>query len=184
MNSTGRIPALSGSPLRQWADDPRAQALIVFACLSLLAACALQPSHSPSTQPQVGGSGVGFAGWWLADAEDGGAVVRGMVAGPAAIAGLMRGDRILRIGGVEIDATRAQAMIAASAPGTRLSLEVLRGKTERQVELVVDERDRWSGPASYSAAIAFAATGLGETAHSPDYAVEQALLAEPRAVPV
>ena len=155
------------------------RALCVFASLLLLTACVQQPR-----QPEPRGSGVGFVGWQLADAEEGGALVQGTVAGPAAIAGLMRGDRIVRIDGAEVDAARAQAMIAASAPGTRLRLEILRGTAAVQMQLVVDERERWSGPANYPAAVPFAATGLAHTAHTPEYAIQQALLAEPTLVPV
>jgi hypothetical protein len=153
------------------------------ACFAMvLAACAgpvVRPQAPAAPLHPVAGAGIPFAGLWLEDADAGGAVVTGTVAGPAAIAGLTPGDRILRVGGIEADALGVQAVIGASRPGDRLQLQVQRGDTPMQIELTLEDRARWAGPAAYPADVPFAATGLSGLARRPDYAVELALSAAP-----
>jgi hypothetical protein len=167
----------------------RMRPAVMIGALALGAACA-NPARLPlSAQPPaqtvaLPAGSTPFAGLWLGDAEGGGVEVLGMVAGPAALAGLMQGDRIQRIGEREVDAARARAIIDASAPGARLLLQVVRGATPLQVELVVDERERWSGPADYSAAVPYAAVIFDDDADSAGDPLEQALAAAPDAVPI
>ncbi|MGH2358926.1 MAG: PDZ domain-containing protein, partial [bacterium] len=167
------------------------KALIPLSLLSLLAACASQPKPpvAVSKQPtqsalELRRQGAPYAGVWLGEAEHGGAVVLGVIAGPAAIAGLMTGDRILRIDDVEVDANRAQAKIETSSPGTRLRLQIVRGTAPLEIELVIDERDRWLTPAAFPAAVLYAATGLADTIDAPDPVIERALSLAPSAVPI
>jgi len=117
-------------------------------------------------------------------AEQGGTLVLGIVAGPAAIAGVVPGDRILRIDDIEVDAPRMKSMIAASSPGTRLLLHLMRGDRPMQIELVIDARERWTGPAAYTAATPFTDTRLDDTTQLPDLVIKQALVEEPGLVQV
>ena len=158
------------------------------ACFALVLAACAGPVVQPQTQaapPQpVASAGIAFAGLWLDDADAGGAVVTGTVAGPAAIARLTPGDRILRVGGIEADALGLQAVIGASRPGDRLQLQVQRGDTSMQIELTLEDRARWAAPAAYPADVPFAVTGLSGLAHRPDYAIELALSAAPETAAV
>ena len=139
-------------------------------CLLTLTACASQearqavpptdPTVSPS--PETARSGQPFAGLWLGEHEQGGATVLGSVAGPAAIAGLQRGDRIVEIDRIAVDAVTASRLIQSSAPGDRLAMVVIRDGQPMAVTLEIDTRARWATPGSYSASVPFAATGLPE----------------------
>lgn len=84
----------------------------------------------------------------------------GTVAGPAAIAGLQRGDRIIEIDRIKVDAVMASRMIQSSSPGDRLAMVAIRNDELMAVTLEIDTRERWATPGSYPASIPFAATGL------------------------
>jgi hypothetical protein len=96
----------------------------------------------------------------------------------------MQGDRILRINEIEVDAPKAQAVIAAAAPGSKLLFYLMRGTTPMQLEVTADERERWSTPSAYRAAVTFAATGISETSRSSDPVLERALAAAPEMLAV
>ena len=160
--------------------------ILVAAFVLLLTACAspqilLTPdSKLPSVSiPKDWGDGLPFAGLWMKTGEQGGSLVLGIVAGPAAIAGVLPGDRILRIDGIDVDAPQMQSIIAASSPGTRLLLHLMRGDTPLQIELVLDARERWTGPAAYTAATLYTDTRLDDTTQLPDLVIKQALVEEP-----
>ena len=159
-----------------------------IACAVLVSvACASPATHNHMQVPvasAVSGAGVPFAGMWLEDAEHGGAIVTGTVAGPAAIAGLTQGDRILRVEGGDTDSKRLQALVRAARPGEILQLEVLRGDTPLQIQLMIDAHHRWAGPAAYPAAVPFDATRLAGRARQRDYATEQALAVVPQVEPI
>jgi len=159
--------------------------ILVAVFVLLLAACA-SPQKLPPADSLSGewDHGLPFAGLWMETAEQGGTLVLGIVAGPAAIAGVLPGDRILRIDGIEVDAPRMRSKIAASSPGTRLLLHLMRGDTPMQIELVIDARERWSGPAAYTSATPYADTRLDDTTQLTDPVIEQALVEEPGLVPV
>ena len=170
--------------MHEQALEPRLRALLACAALTLLAACAAQPDRSPIDRDSRTGidrtgidrtvRGEPFAGLWLGDAKEGGAIVLGMVAGPAAIAGIEQGDRILRIGGLAVDAHKAYTSIASSSPGQRLRLDVMRGDVLLPIELTIEARAHWSAPAAFAAAVPFADVRLDNMAEMPDPAIAQA----------
>ncbi len=128
--------------------------------------------------------GTPYAGLWLDSAKEGGALVRGVMAGPAAIAGILRGDRILRIEGVEVDAARAHAMIGASLPGNRRIFDVLRDGKPLTIEVWIGSRDRWAGPSNYPAMVRNADIPPNEIAPKSHPIIDQALSAAPDLLPV
>ncbi|MEX0959926.1 MAG: PDZ domain-containing protein [Burkholderiales bacterium] len=160
--------------------------LCAIACAALVsAACAGAGTHDRARDPAASAvAGVPFAGMWLEDAEQGGAVVTGTVAGPAAIAGLTQGDRIVSVDGGDADSKRLRALVRAARPGQLLRLEVMRGDTPMQIRLTIDAHHRWAGPAAYPAAVPFDATGLAGLADQRDYAIEQALAGAPQVEPI
>ena len=90
----------------------------------------------------------------------------------------------MRIDDIEVDAPQMQSMIAQSSPGTRLLLLLMRGETPLQIELVLDARERWSGPAAHTAATPYTVTRLDDTAQAPDLVIKQALAEEPGMVQI
>jgi PDZ domain len=158
--------------------------------LFLLVGCASPLKPPITTEPaeqssfQETADAKPYAGLWLANAQDGGAVVRGVMAGPAAIAGMLRGDRILRIEGAGVDAARAQAMIGASSPGKRLTFDILREGKPLTIEVRIGSRKRWAGPSNHPAKIRNADIPRNEISPKPHLVIEQALSAAPDLSPV
>jgi hypothetical protein len=156
---------------------------------ALVCACATPDADgSPGSRaseptPDAASEGVPFTGARLGDDGGEGAVVLGMVAGPAARAGLRQGDRIVRIGGDEVDAAQAEAMIAASRPGAQLDLDIVREAATFPLALVLDSRERWAGPASYAAAVPFARSGISDGSTALE-AMVQVLGEAPDAAPI
>jgi len=155
--------------------------------------CAIKERKPTSTEPEPSAVTLPaesqvqvepFAGLWLADSENGGAVVRGIVAGPAALAGIRGGDHIERIDGVKIDAPGARAIIESSTPGTRLKLQVVRETVPMDVTLVIDERARWAAPLMFQSAVPFANTGLPDSPAESNDLIDEALSAAPVAEPI
>ncbi len=135
--------------------------------------------------------GQPYVGAWLGDAEQGGAVVLGVIAGPAAVAGLRRGDRIIEIDRLEVDAIIADAIIESSSPGNRLALVVMRDGKPLTMTLTVDTRERWVTPGAVASVIPFAATGFAApdsasatSSRSREGVLNQALATVPEAEPV
>ena len=85
-----------------------------------------RPYLPPDTQPPEPTLKTSFVGLVLENAQEGGALVIDVVAGPAAVAGLRRGDRILRIGDVAVDAAQARQIILETPTGSALQLHILR----------------------------------------------------------
>jgi hypothetical protein len=158
--------------------------MLLVACASPRQATSLDTSlAAESVSPEPKGS-KSFAGMWLGNAEEGGVHVLGMVAGPAVIAGLRWGDRIIRIDDVEVDASSAREIMASSAPGAQLSLYLMRGDTPLQIELEIGARKQWSGPAAYRAAVPYAATRLRNAAQLSSPVMKQALAEKPEVIPI
>ncbi len=161
---------------------------LVLICLLTVTGCAAAENKPAGAQKfpssatslsQSAGRGEPFAGLWLADSEHGGAIVLGVVAGPAAVAGLRADDRILRVGDIDVDASRALQIIESSSPGTRLTLQVMRETAPMAMTLIIDERERWATPSAFRSALPFTSTGLTEAATVPDLLMNQVLTLAP-----
>ncbi len=172
---------------------------LAFVCLVTVTACATQdakrtgpqPESPPAISSQIARPGQPYVGAWLGDAEQGGATVLGVIAGPAAIAGLRRGDRIVEIDRIEVDAATAYGMIESSSPGDRLALVVMRDGKPVAMTLTVDTRERWATPGGFASIIPFSATGLPRpddtsTGSRPtrESVLDQALASLPEVEPV
>ena len=137
------------------------RAALAIAALLLMLACARQPTPSPAFAPvpapahATQATGQAYAGVVLADSPEGGALVTAVVAGPAAQAGIVEGDRILYIGEHAVDAARVHALIDRSAPGTTLTLVVARGDGQLRMPLTLALRGDWLGPAAQPSDVAF-----------------------------
>ena len=177
----------------------RHRAATSAALVMLLAACASQPmqdlseSKRPDTVAPAWPDAVAparpdrvrpFVGLRLSDAKDGGVLVDGLQPGPGAAAGVLPGDRILRIGEVEVDAQRVLALISAASPGTRMRLQILREAKALQIDLEIDSRERWATPAAYPALVTYAALPVSEFGRGSDSALTQVLKDAPEIVPV
>ena len=138
------------------------QGLFALALLATLTACVSgkassgHRSHSSlDPGPPAHALKVSFVGLVLENAKEGGAAVVDTVAGPAAVAGVRRGDRILRIGDEAVDAGRARQRILETPPGSKLQLHILREARALQISVEVATRERWSGPAAFASAVPF-----------------------------
>jgi putative serine protease PepD len=71
-----------------------------------------------------------------------GAIVADVAArGPAALAGLQRGDLIERVDGIPVDAIgEVLALVATRSPGQSLALQVRQGHTRRTIDVVLGSR--------------------------------------------
>lgn len=172
---------------------------LALACLVTVAACATQdagrtdaqPESPPAIPSRTAQPGQPYVGAWLGDADQGGAVVLGVIAGPAAIAGLRRGDRIVEIDRLEVDAAIAYGMIESSSPGDRLALVVMRNGKPLAMTLTVDTRERWATPEGFASAIPFSSTGLpgpdspgSGSGRARESTLDQALATVPEAEPL
>ncbi|UCH46550.1 MAG: PDZ domain-containing protein [Betaproteobacteria bacterium] len=167
---------------------------VALTLVCLLAACATaekQPAkEQPEPPPQPSTPGIPFAGVWLAAPEPAeeqkadGARVLGVVAGPAAVAGLRANDLIVRIDNIEVDAARANAIISSALPGDRLVLDVVRNNEPMTLTMIIDSSERWLTPSSFTAGIPFAATGLSGPALQSDPVMPQILAAAPELEPI
>ena len=142
-------------------------------------------------QPPPSDQGIPFAGVRLIAAEPGwrsekrpGARVFGVVAGPAALAGLRANDLIVRIDDVEVDAASANAIINAASPGQRLALDVVRNNEPIELTIIIDSVERWAPPSSFLSAVAFEASGTSPSAVSADHVTPYALTAFPEVGPI
>ena len=169
------------------------RASLTLFSLLVLSACAAPDQRTPHPTAQSPSTsatrGSGFAGVWLAKAAgdgdtSGGATVRGVVAGPAAIAGLRAGDLITRINSVAVDADSATAIIYSSVPGDRLVLDVTRDNKQMSMTMVIDSEDNWIAPSLLRSAIPFDATGLADHPRVRDRNMQVILAAAPEAEPI
>jgi hypothetical protein len=168
-------------------------AALTLICLIAVTGCASPEKKPTDTEPEPttvtslsesAQRGEPFAGLWLADSDSGDAVVRGIVAGPAAIAGLREGDHVLRIDDTDVDASGALAIIESSSPGARLTLQVMRETKPMTITLVIDEHGRWATPSAFRSAVPFADTGLAESPTVPEYPIDEVLSMTPDAEPI
>lgn len=85
-------------------------------------------------------SGGGFLGAYITeDTEDGGIVIdKTFPDGPAAKAGLVRGDKILRVGTKAINRRKDMfEALANSKPGDKITLAISRGEKEMTLKIVL-----------------------------------------------
>jgi len=169
------------------------RATLTLFCLLALTGCATAdkrpPGKATQSPPSSPAQGTAFAGVGLVDARENGqgpagAKVRGVVAGPAAIAGLRANDRIVRIDNVEVDGASATTIINSAAPGDRLVLDVIRNNEQLTLIMVIDTEENWIPPSAFASAIPFTETGLSGMALVPDRMMTGILMAAPEAEPV
>lgn len=184
--------SVAGEPMQQTRDANRAKrplpgSWLVSLCL-LLCACATPQSQLLPVTLNPGQKSPEhsepYAGIRLGKTEAGGALVLGLRAGPAALAGLREGDRIVRIGDVDVDAASAFAIIEKSSPGEQMTLHVIRDDTALTISMVMGAKAEWSSPAAFRAAITFAATGLAQAEREPEPGMQAALTVSAKATDI
>jgi len=126
---------------------PLLERVLIVLCVISLAACAHRGVATPAAPAADAGSP--YAGFALGQSAEGGVIVVDTLAGPAALAGLLPGDRIETVAGEKVDAARLLEIIRSSTPGTRLPLEVVRDGQNLRLELVIGSREQWASPASW-----------------------------------
>ena len=143
---------------RQRAARMLALALLAT-CIAALPACAHRNpvvADAPAPAAQV----TPYAGFALGEDSDGNAVVRDVIAGPAALAGLKPGDRIESAAGEKMGAAQLLGLIQASSPGTRIPLRIMRDGRVLALSLVIADVRQWATPSAYPVR-----TALGEAPH-------------------
>lgn len=125
-----------------------ASSLLVGLC-ALLAPVATHAAGPRGARPEAGPLRPAWLGVGMDDgarAGAGGPVLRGVFVShvvrgsPAEAAGLREGDRLARVGGVEVrDAGHVIQLVAARAPGERLALEVDRAGARRGLQATLRE---------------------------------------------
>lgn len=166
------------------AGRPGGCAPLLLAATVLLSACAHRPAAMPEDPAALSAAGPSYAGFALDDAAAGGALVIGMVAGPAALSGLRSGDRIVAVDGRPAGAGSLLAQIESAAPGTRLKLAVLRDERNLELELVIGALDHWAPPSFHPARVAYAAPPVREAPAWVDELNGRAADAAPELVPL
>lgn len=158
---------------------------LLVAIAVLLSGCAHRPAVPPPAGPaEPQATGPGYAGFALNDATGGGAVVLGMIAGPAALAGLRSGDRIVSVAGEPAGAARLLAMIQSSAPGTRLPLQVIRDERSMDLLLTVGAPEHWAAPSAQAPRINYVAPPVREVPVWVDDLNHRAADAAPELIPL
>lgn len=116
-------------------------------------------AHRNAVVPEAAGAaastGSPYAGFALGTDADGGAVVVDVIAGPAALAGLLPGDNIDVAAGEKVGVARLLEIVRTSSPGTRLPLRVIREGQVLELNLVVGDRAQWAAPSAYPARISY-----------------------------
>jgi hypothetical protein len=77
-----------------------------------------------------------------------------VVAGPAALAGILPADRIVSVSGEPVSASRFVQILESSRPGQKLLLGLLRQGKTRPVEFVVGDLEKWASPSRYPSRVA------------------------------
>ncbi len=135
--------------------------LVALLVAGLLAACAsvktppleavsehAAPAHDVVARATAFADGTAYLGAALRD--DGDAVtITGLRAGPALRAGLREGDRLRAADGAALSARTLRERIAASGPGTSITLTYERDGQRRRLDVPIGDRGAWSGPAAH-----------------------------------
>lgn len=137
---------------------------------AVLAACAGTPPGPAVSVPVSRGVvekpvGEPYAGLGFSAHDGGGVRVDGVWPGPAALAGLAPGDRILAIDGAAATPGSFAARVARARPGDALALDVRRAGTPLALRLVLGDRDDWTAPAMLPAALARSSVAHPPTPH-------------------
>ena len=139
-----------------WAWRPFISGVLAM-CVALLPACAHRNGVSADAAHASVSTGSPYAGLALGDDVNGEAVVIDVIAGPAALAGLLPGDKIEMATGEKASAERLLDIIRGSHPGTRLPLHVIRDGHALDLDLVVGDREQWAAPSAYRPRVPFTA---------------------------
>jgi len=133
--------------------------LLLGLCVALLLACAHRTAGKQEPAVSAVGAGIPYAGFAVGENPAGGAVVMDTIAGPAALAGLLPGDRIDAAAGEPVGAARLLEIIWSSTPGTRLPLRVIRDTQVLELDLVVGDRETWASPSSWPSRVSYVDSG-------------------------
>ena len=133
--------------------------LLLGLCVALLSACAHRTVGKQEPAVSAAGAGIPYAGFAVGENPAGGAVVIDTIAGPAALAGLLPGDRIDAVAGKPVGAARLLEIIRSSTPGTRLPLRVIRDTQVLKLDLVVGDRETWASPSSWPSRVSYVDAG-------------------------
>jgi hypothetical protein len=150
-DKTGEKPEMSGFTRR----PAQRLSMLGLACLAFLSGCAHRNAVVLAGESAVANESSPYAGFGLGQTADGGAIVLGVIAGPAALAGLQTGDKIDSAAGEQVNAARLIEMIRGSAAHTRLPLRVVRDGRVLDLDFVVGDWKEWAAPAVYPARFAF-----------------------------
>ena len=170
---------------RRWLPVERLlEWLLVGLCVALLPACAHRTAGKQEPAVSAAGAGIPYAGFAVGENPAGGAVVIDTIAGPAALAGLLPGDRIEMAAGEKVGAARLLEIIRSSTPGARLPLKVVRDAQVLQLELVVGSREQWASPSSWPSRVAYTEPAVRTTEVWLDGVNGKVAAAAPDLVPV
>ncbi|MEQ8234170.1 MAG: PDZ domain-containing protein [Gammaproteobacteria bacterium] len=96
-------------------------------------------------------TGEPYLGLALDDLADrAGMRVSAVHAGPAALAGVQEGDRIVEVEGVPPDVASLQGLLAKLGPGVPLAFVVERNGVRLPLRVEIGDRGAWSGPARHA----------------------------------
>ncbi len=155
---------------------------LIVLCVASLAACAHRAGVAPAAS--AADTGSPYAGFALGESAEGGAVVIDTLAGPAALAGLLPGDRIEMAAGEKVGAARLLEIIRASTPGTKLPLRLVRDGKEAQLNLVIGSREQWASPSSWPSRVTYTEPAVRTTEVWLDGVNGKVAAAAPGLVPV
>lgn len=92
-------------------------------------------------------NGRPYLGLEVEEIAEGGLEIAHLYPGPGAVAGLVTGDRIERVDGVQTDLEAFLTLLEEAVIGARLTLEVSRNGRRFDVALAVDDEGAWTPPA-------------------------------------
>ena len=130
------------------------RALVLGSALLTLGGCATTASTRPPAAAAAAGTaadGPPYYGLELRRAADGRAEIDTVAAGPAALAGIAPGGRILTLDGAALDVDGVAARLQQAVPGTTLTLGLERGGQPLRAQIAVTPVAPWLAPADFAA---------------------------------